>query len=334
VIAGSMIVVPLQGGAIAAHHLEDGREAWKKELAAEKPLASDEERVYVAAGEAIHALNAKTGDVAWRVPAGGPVTAPPVAHAGWIITAAAGDLVGIRATDGEVIWRKQVGAIEFRPAIDADLLVASLVDGHVIGLDVESGQERWRTNLESSPGEPLAFGSRVYVGTANKWFYSLRATSGRIDYPRFVGAMIMGRATADERHVYFVALDHLLRALDRGHGALKWKAPLNYRPTAGPVVIGGHVVVAGSVVSMPAFNARTGAASGTIGFPARLVALPLLGQSPSGSAFGVAVTGSLENKWNLSLFEPSSFPTVAVVPLTELPGEVVALPTAPTPPKG
>lgn len=134
--------------------------------------------------------------------------------------------------------------------------------------------------------------------------------------------------------MYFVALDHLLRALDRGHGALKWKAPLNYRPTAGPVVIGGHVVVAGSVASMPAFNARTGAASGTIGFPARLVALPLLGQSPSGLAFGVAVTGSLENKWNLSLFEPSSLPTVAVVPLTELPGEVVALPTAPTPPKG
>ena len=30
-----MIVVPMQGSAIAAHHLEDGREAWQKELAAE-----------------------------------------------------------------------------------------------------------------------------------------------------------------------------------------------------------------------------------------------------------------------------------------------------------
>jgi eukaryotic-like serine/threonine-protein kinase len=334
VIAGSMIVVPLQGGAIAAHHLEDGREVWKRELAAEKPLASDNERVYVAAGEAIHALNAATGDVAWRVPAGGAPTAAPLAHAGWLITAAAGDLVAIRATDGQIIWRKQVGAIEFRPAIDGDLLVASLVDGHVIGLNVENGEERWRRNLGSSPAEPLVFAGRVYVGTANKWFYSLRATSGRIDYPLFVGALVMGRPAADERHVYFVALDHLLRALDRGDGALEWKAPLSYRPTAGPLVLGGYVMVAGSVVSLPAFNARTGAAAGTIAFPARLVAIPLLGQSPTGLAFGVAITGSLENKWNVSLFEPSPFPTLPVGRLTELPGEVVVLPTVPNQPKG
>ena len=144
----------------------------------------------------------------------------------------------------------------------------------------------------------------------------------------------MGRAAADERHVYYVALDYLLCALDRGDGALRWKAPLSYRPTAGPVVLGGYVIVAGSVVSLPAFNARTGAAAGTITFPARLVALPLLGQSPTGSAFGVAITGSLENKWDVSLFEPSPFPTLPLVPLTELPGEVVVLPTAPSQLKG
>ena len=63
------------------------------------------------------------------------------------------------------------------------------------------------------------------------------------------------------------------------------------------------------------------------------VALPLLGQSPSGSAFGVAITGSLENKWNVTLFQPSPLTPLPVTPLTVLPGEAVALPQLPGPPK-
>ena len=37
--------------------LRDGAVRWSVKLAAEKPLAADAERVYVAAGEAIHALD-------------------------------------------------------------------------------------------------------------------------------------------------------------------------------------------------------------------------------------------------------------------------------------
>ena len=34
-----------------------------------------------------------------------------------------------------------------------------------------------------------------------------------------VGAAVIGRAAADDTHVYFVALDNLLRAHDRKNGA-------------------------------------------------------------------------------------------------------------------
>lgn len=333
VIAGSVIVVPLQGGALAAHHLDDGREIWKSELAAEKPLASDDARVYIAAGEAIHALDADTGQVAWRVPAGGPPTAAPLAHAGWVIFAAAGELIAVRATDGHVIWRQQLGAIEFRPALDGDLLIAPLVDGNVVAADVQTGAVRWKCDLKSSPTEPFVVGGRVYVGTANKWFYSLHASNGRIDYRWNVGAVVMGRPAVDQRHVYVVALDNVLRALDRGSGALRWRVGLIYRPATGPVVLGGYVMVPGPVESIPAFNARTGAPAGAIGFPAKLNALPLLGESPSGSAFGVAITGSLENKFNVTLFQPSPFAPVPLTPLTALPGEAATLPQLPGPPK-
>ena len=325
-IAGPTVVVPLQSGGVVGHQLTDGTHVWTTDLAAEKPLVADAERVYIIAGEALHALDARTGAVRWRTPIGGSATAAPLARAGWILVAAVADLLAIRATDGHIIWRQRVGAIEFRPAIDGDLLVAPIVEGRVLALDVATGSERWRTELGSAPTEPLVIGGRVYVGTQDKSFYALRASSGVIDYPRFVGARVMGRAAADDRHIYFTALDNVLYAVDRGHGAIKWKAPLVYRPTGGPVVLGLYVVVPGQVDSLPAFEARTGAAASRIVFPASLARLPLLTPAQDAAASAIGITGNLEGKWVLSMFGPLPVSSVPLVPLTELPGEPVTLP--------
>jgi PQQ-like domain len=333
VLAGPTVVVPLQSGAIAAHRITDGTLAWSTELAAEKALASDAERVYIAAGDAIHALDAETGAVRWRLGLSGALTAAPRAHEGWLILALGGELLGVRATDGSIIWRKPVGAVEFRPTIDGEMLIASLVDGHVAAMDVRTGEPRWTREVGSSPTEPLAIGGRVYVGTRNKWFYELDLSSGLVESHRYVGAVLLGRAAADDRHVYFTALDNVLWAVDRRSGAVKWRRGLSYRPAAGPVVLGSHVLVPGPVASMPAFDARTGDPVGAITFAARLVALPLLGETEKG-LFAVGVTGNLENKWNMILFEPSPVPLIPIRPLTALPGETVLLPTAPDPSQG
>jgi hypothetical protein len=133
--------------------------------------------------------------------------------------------------------------------------------------------------------------------------------------------------------VYFTALDNVLWAVSRGSGSVQWRQGLSYRPAAGPVVLGEHVLVPGPVESMPAYSARTGTPVGAITFAARLVALPLLGQI-GGLSFAVGVTGSLENRWTITLLEPSPVPPIPVVPLTGLPGEAVPLPVAPDLPKG
>ena len=311
---------------MAGHLLSNGKHVWTTKQASAKPLASDADRVFATAAAELVALDSRTGSVQWQVGLGGPPTATPLAQSGWVIAAAAGDLLAIRATDGHVIWRRTVGPIEFRPAIDGDLLVVSIVDGDVLGLDLETGNERWHCDLGASPADPFVIGGRVYVGSSDKKFFSLKASSGEIDWRRFVGALVMGRAAADDRHVYFAALDNAVRAVDRGHGALKWRKGLPYRPAAGPVVLGGHVLVPGPVESMPSFKARTGEPGGSIKFPASLAALPLLSQPEAGAAFVAAMTGGLENKWMLSLFDPSPLPELPVLPLTELPGEAVPLP--------
>ena len=327
VVAGSSIAIPLATGVVTAHSIADGAVRWSVDLAAEKPLAADDERVYVAAGEVIHAHSAADGRVVWRAVAGRPITAPPLAHAGWVIVAAAGDLIAIRASDGSVVWRKPFGPIEFRPAIDGDLLVVSLVEGRLVALNLKDGAILWDRNLHSSPGEPYAIGGRVYVGTQDKTFYALAAASGRIEDHMAIGAPLRGRVAVDDLHVYMAGLDNMLRAVKRRGGARNWQKGLAYRPAAGPVLIGRTVVVPGYVEApLPAFAADSGAPAGAIGFDRALIALPVFATLPDGGLSAIGITGGLDNKWIVSLRTPSLVRAITALPLSALPGEAVTLP--------
>ena len=326
VLAGTSVVVPLSTGVVAAHALESGAILWSTELKAEQSLTSDEEHVYVAAGEAIHALNASNGRVTWRVLLGATPTAPALARGGWVVAAAGGDVIAIRASDGTVMWRKPVGPIEFRPTLDGDLLVVSIVDGAVAALDIQDGSTRWTTRLGASPSEPFAIGGVVYVGTKDRYFYFLRASSGRIEERRRVAAELLGRVAVTDRYVYYTALDNTVNAVRRRGGALDWHQGVLYRPGAGPVVLGDVVVVPGYVESpLPAFSIATGAAAGALSFGGLLVALPLFTKLPDGRDAAVGITGGLENKWMVTLQAPSVVPPLPVQPLTVLPGVAVTI---------
>jgi outer membrane protein assembly factor BamB len=330
VVSGTSLIVPLRTGAITAHSLADGAERWKVPLTPAKPLAADDQRVYVADGEMLHALRTADGKVAWRVVAGRPMTAPPLAHAGWVLLAAAGELIAIRAEDGDVVWRKKLGPIEFQPAVDGDLVVVSLVDGRVVALDLEDGSDRWTRDLHSSPGEPFVIGDRVYVGTADKTFYVFYASSGRIEDHRRIGNELRGRVAVDEERVYMAGLDNMLRAVARRGGALLWQKSLTYRPAAGPVLLGELVLVPGYVETpLPVFAVKTGAPAGALGFDGALVALPVFTRLPDGRLAVIGITGGLENKWTISLRTPPLVNPIAVQPLTALPGESVPLPPPP-----
>jgi outer membrane protein assembly factor BamB len=330
IASGPVVAVPLSTGVIAAHRVADGAPHWTRELRAEQSLAADGERIYVASGEAIHALVAGTGDVAWTASIGGKPTAPPLAHAGWVIAAAAGELIALRASDGSVLWRKVVGPIEFRPSLDGELLVASIADGRIVALDVRDGSSRWATDLRASPGEPFAIGGRVYVGTKDRYFYSLLSSTGRIEDHRKIAAEILGRVAVNDRFVYFSALDNTVRAFLRRGGSEAWHQGLSYRPGTGPVLLGEVVVVPGYVEApLPAFAAANGTAAGTLSFGGLLVALPVFTTLADGRDVVFAATGGLENKWTVSLQAPPLVAPVVVRPLTALPGVAVPIPPLP-----
>jgi outer membrane protein assembly factor BamB len=329
VVVHQVIVVPLRTGAIAAYALSDGKEMWKSDIAAEQALAGADGRVFVAAGEALHALDAATGAAVWRRPAGGRVTAPPLAHGGWIIAAVGGQLAAFRASDGSEVWRKAVGPVEFRPALDGDLLVVPVIEGRVLALNVENGEQRWSVELGAVPTEPTAVGDRVYVGTALKRFLTIDARSGYIESTWRVGGIPRGRAAVDSRHVYVTALDNQLYVIDRKRSGLRWKKGLLYRPTAGPDLVAGTVLVPGYVHAVPLFVARSGDPVGEMTFPTRLATQPVFTQAADGRLLAIGITGSDDNKLTMTVLGPLVVATPALGPLTELPGVAVPLPHPP-----
>ena len=323
------MIVALQPAGVVALHLGDGSLVWRADVSAARPIAADDERVYVPTGRRIQALELKTGRPVWNTDTGA-LTAPPLVHAGWLIAATPGAVGAFRAADGAAVWRRESGPIEMRPAIDGDLLFLPLMDRRVVALELPSGNPRWETPLGGEPGEPLAIGGKVYVTAADKRFYALDADSGDVDWPMRIGAAPRGRAAADDAHVYLVAMDNILRALDRGNGAIEWKKSLPYRPSAGPVLVGGALLIPGAVTTLPTF-APDGAALTPVTFPATPVGISNVLQGANGYPAIAAVTGDLEHPWTLWLLESSvDPPPIPLADLAALPGTTIAIaPAAP-----
>lgn len=306
VIAGDQIFVVLLSGIVATHRITDGAEAWHVKLRTDQPVAAEGPRVFVAAGEMIHALDAASGSVLWRA-ATGAVTAPLVAQNGWLIVASASGLTAFRAEDGTTVWSRDTGAQRLRVTIEGDNLYVPLDDGRLLALDLRTGAERWKKHLAGARfSEVLAFSDRVYAGSTDKFFYCFDADDGAWEWHTRLGAVLRGRPAAEGAHIFVTSVDNTLRAYDRNSGKLLWYPSVPFRPAA-PVVVGSAVIVPGNSPELLAFDAATGRSAGQIKLEEALVMPPAFGTS-GGTPVMAAFTGSLNGQWKLVLAAPPAPP--------------------------
>jgi outer membrane protein assembly factor BamB len=329
VIADRRVVVPLEPGTVLALRSADGAEMWRVERAAEQPLAAVNGLVLVATADGVHALEAADGTGAWRA-ATGPVTAPLLAQDGWVIASSGTQVMALRAADGAVLWTREMASLAAQPSIEGDRLYLPLADGRVVSLVLATGEDRWTRRLGGAPTQVLAFAEQVFVGSADRHFYTLDAEDGSIEWRFRIGSALRGQPAAEGALVLAAALDNLVHAFDRGSGARKWEGELSYRPTAGPIVVGGSVIVPGPARELPSFDAVTGAPETKLQMSASLAA-PLTAGALEGTPVLVAITGSATVGWTITLLEPQF--GLRVVPITALPGEVVPIRIPPSPPK-
>ena len=263
---GRRVYVALQTGRLVAIEPGSKEPVWSVELAVDGPMTVANGRIYAPASGAIQALDAATGSVLWRLPASA-LAAPLTHRADWLIAGLAdGGLQAVRATDGVVMWARALGSPLAAPvAVDGDTLGVVLADGRLAVMDVATGKARWEKTL-GSPATGLTLdGDRIFTGTADGYFWSIKTRDGDLDWRWRRGARVVGSAVADADRVYVVALDNVVRGLSRGSGHEKWNHPLPTRPLSGPMLVDGVVVITSGLVGAPGLtyiNAITGTASG------------------------------------------------------------------------
>ena len=302
-IVNDLVIVGHLPATVAAFGLADGRQTWRVDLAPERPLVSDGTLILVAAGEAIHAIRARDGSLAWRAPVG-TLTAPLLIKDGWVIAARERQLTALRAADGSAVWSVDATPLRQAPAIGGNVLFAPTAGGRLVARDLADGRVKWERQLGGEAGEPFVLGDDIFIGAADKRFYCIDASSGEIEWPMRVGAPPRGRAASDGERVVFAALDNQVYAVDRITGAIRWHKGVPYRPSTGPLVAGGAVFVAGPAAEVKILSAATGAPAASLTLPARLALPPGASETKAGVIFA-AVTGSLAESWTLLLTMPS-----------------------------
>jgi outer membrane protein assembly factor BamB len=306
--AGGQIVIALAPDVLAARSTKDGEETWRRSRAIDRPIATDGELIVVAFGAQIQAFDAATGRPRWQASTG-KLTAPLTVHGGWVVVAADGQVTLLRATDGSSVWTQPVGVVREASAIGEDRLYVPVSDGRLVAYELGTGKQLWDVDIGGEPTSPAVIGHRVCLASSAKQFLCFKATR-ELDWKRDVGARVIGTAAADDKRIYFTAMDNQVHALDRNSGSQKWKWALAYRPVGGPIVLGTLVVVPGLTGTLPGLDAQTGKERGKLALPDPLAVLPAFAvPGPDGALAAAAlITNNDANEWKLALAVPPPAP--------------------------
>jgi outer membrane protein assembly factor BamB len=318
---------PLQGDQIAAYNLATGARLWVTPVRVKIEPAVGDDRLFIVGPGVLAALRATDGTSAWELPFAETLAVPPVWDNGWLIAATTtGEVLAFRATDGTLIWRRNIGApAHARPALSGDRLYLPTSDSRVVALRIDTGAPIWERRLGGAANDILALDERLYLGSQDKYFYCLNTGDGSVEWRWQTGGDAIGLPVVDDRTVFFISLDNVLRALNRSSGVQRWKSALTLRPTAGPIKAADALVVAGPAPTLRAYNAQDGKPAGEVSMPGELAAPPHLFTRASLSfPIVVAVTRDIIKGVTLVALTRSFEP--AVVPLIPLPNPIQMTP--------
>ena len=256
----------IEGDRLVAYDLMSGAQKWIVTARPLTELAAGNGLLFLLEADALKALRAADGKVEWELPFADTLAVPPVWDNGWLVVAlTSGEVRAYRATDGQLIWQRDLKSrAHALPALAADRVYVPTTDGRIVALRVDSGEPLWERRLGGAPNDILALDERLYAGSQDNFFYCVMAADGRIDWRWRTGGDVIGRPVADERLVYFVALDNVLRAMNLVTGGQQWMRPLPMRPAWGPARAGSTIVVAGESPPLRAFNIKDGLPAGTL----------------------------------------------------------------------
>ena len=250
----------LESDRVAAYSLPEGMRLWMVDARPVLQPAAGDDLVFLTDATGLVARRASDGQIAWQRPMPDLPVVPPVFDRGRLIVATkGGQLELVHAENGATIWQRTLESpAHASPTFAADRLYVPTADNRVAALQADSGDTVWEARLGGAPTEILVDRDRLFVGGLDNFLYCLLVKDGAIDWRWRTGGDVIGAPVSDEHHVFFVALDNVLRAMDRKSGAQVWMRPLPVRPVGGVVLAGSTLVVTGPTAALRVFMAKDG----------------------------------------------------------------------------
>jgi outer membrane protein assembly factor BamB len=219
-LANGLVYTGGADGLVHGFDVETGRPHWELRLpdAVVSSLAVADDRLFVAAGRTVFAVDAT------RVP---EATAVPR---------------GIVAATREPVWRTNFDTrIGSAVAVRDGRVVVGTDDG-VMALAADDGSRRWKTETRTPvPGSPAVADDRIVVATAGGGLLGLAPDGEELWRANFGVRLDTSPVVADG--ICYLAAENVLAAVGTANGGLRWRVRREGSTPATPVAVDGRLYV-------------------------------------------------------------------------------------------
>jgi len=225
------------------------------------PIAGVNKVFYTTENGEVFALDAETGDLAWRGKVKGEIIAAPAIDTGvLVVNTASGVLKAFNANNGEEVWEviQDVPALTLRgtssPVISSGGVILGTPSGEVTVYILESGQQGWTAEIGEATGStelervidvdstPIIYGDKVYTVSARGNLAAVELRTGRILWKRKYSSY--RNIAIDGNTIFLTDVKGHIYAIDRNDGLELWSQhSLTNRGVTGPAVNGNYIVV-------------------------------------------------------------------------------------------
>ena len=207
------------------------------------------------------AIDADSGELAWRQRVSSEVLAAPAVASGVVVVRTQdGKLVGLAATDGTRLWvyDRAVPALSLRgtssPVTSAGAVIAGLDNGLLVALALKDGALLWESRIATPrgrselerlvdiDGDPVVADGVIYVVTYQGRVAAVERAGGRVQWRRDMSSYV-GLDVAT-RSLFITDDESLVWSIDRDNSASVWRQDkLARRALTPPTEFGPHVAV-------------------------------------------------------------------------------------------